>query len=54
MIQNTFVISFLDTFSQWNKLDTKNQRTNPTEMKFPTIDRKIRKKDYLNINLLYQ
>ena len=25
-IQNTFGMSFLDNFSQWNKLNTKNQR----------------------------
>ena len=41
-IQNTFVMSFLDNFSQWSKLDTKNQRTNPTKMNFPTVNRKIR------------
>ena len=23
-----------DEFSQWNKLDTENQKVNPTEMKF--------------------
>ena len=29
-IQNTLVMSFLDNFSQWNKLDTKNQRAKHT------------------------
>ena len=41
-IQNTFAMSFLDNFSQWSKLDTKNQRANPTKMNFPTVNRKIR------------
>ena len=35
---------FLDNFSQWKKLDTKNQRVNPTEIKFQTVNCKIRKK----------
>ena len=39
-------MSFLDNVSQWNQLDTKNQRANPTEMKFPTVYQKIRKKRY--------
>ena len=43
-IQNTFVVSFCDNFSRWNKLDAKNQRANPTEMTFPTVNRKISKK----------
>ena len=37
-------MSFLYDFSQWNKLDTKNQRVNPTEMKVPKVNRKRRKK----------
>ena len=37
-------MSFLDNFSQWSKLDTKNQRANPTKMNFPTVNRKIRTK----------
>ena len=37
-------MSFLDKFSQWNKLYTKNQRSNLTDMKFLTVNRKIRKK----------
>ena len=32
-------MSFLDNFSLWNELHTKNQRANPT-----AINRKIRKK----------
>ena len=49
-------MSFLDNFGQWNKLDTKNQRSNPTKMKYPTITCKItkQKKDYLCIHLFYQ
>ena len=47
-------MSFLDKFSQWNELDKKNSREIPTEMKFPTVNRKTRKKDYLDIHLLYQ
>ena len=35
---------FLDNFSQWKKLDTKNQRVNLTEIKFQTVNCKIRKK----------
>ena len=34
-------MSFLDKFSQWNKLDTKNQTENPNEMEFPTVNCKI-------------
>ena len=43
-IQNTFVMSFLDNFSQWNKLDIKNQRGKHTKINFPTVNRKIRTK----------
>ena len=43
-IQNTFALSFLNYFSQRNKLDAKNQKENPTEMEFPTVTRKVRKK----------
>ena len=53
-IQNTFAMSFRDNFSRWNKLDAKNQRANPTEMTFPTVNRKIIKKDYSDIHFLYQ
>ena len=53
-IHNTFFMSFLDTVSQWNKLDKKKQRQNPTEMKFPTVNRKTSKKGYLDIHLFYQ
>ena len=45
-------MSFLDKFSQWNKLDTKNQRENSTGMKFPMVNCKVRKKkDHLDIHL---
>lgn len=37
------MLSF-DNFTYWNKLDIKTQATNPFESKFPSIDRKIRKK----------
>ena len=39
-IQSTFDMSFLDNFSLWNKLDTKNQRA--------------KKKSLLDIRLFYQ
>ena len=35
-------MSFLDNFSQWNKFDTKNQRANPTELKFPIVNYEFR------------
>ena len=44
-------MSFHDNFSQSNKSDTKNQRANSTEMKFPMVNRKIRKKGYSGIHL---
>ena len=37
-------MSFLDNFSQWSKLDPKNQRVNPTKMNFPTVNHKKIKK----------
>ena len=37
-------MSFLDNFSQWKKLDTKNQRANPNEIKYLTVNRKITRK----------
>ena len=42
-IQNTFVMSFLDNFSHWSKLVTKNQSANPTKMNFPTVNHQIKK-----------
>ena len=54
VIQNTFVMSFFDNFSQWKKLDTKNQWAKHTKMNFPTVYRKIRKKSYVDIHLFYQ
>ena len=45
---------FLDNFSQWSKLDTKNQRANHTKMNFPTVNRKTRKKGHVDIHLFYQ
>ena len=53
-MQNIFVMSFLDNFSQWSKLDPKNQRADPTKMIFPTVNRKIRKKGNVDIHLFYQ
>ena len=47
-------MSFLDNFSQWNKLDTKNQRAKHTNMNFATVNRKIREKGYVDIHLFYQ
>ena len=47
-------MSFLDNFSQWNKLDTKNQRAKHTKMNFRTVYFKIRKKGYVDIHLSYQ
>ena len=53
-IQNTFGMSFLHSFSQWNKLGTKNRRAKHTNMNFPTVNRKVRKKCYVHIHLFYQ
>ena len=48
-------MSFLENLSQWNMLNTKNQRPNPTEMKFTMINCKIRKeKTILDIHVIYQ
>ena len=47
-------MSFLDYFSLWNELNTKNQKTNLTEMKILNVNRKVRTKDYVDIHLLYQ
>ena len=46
-------MSFLENFSQWNKLDTKSQRGNPSEKNFPTFNRKIRKKDTMQIFIYF-
>ena len=43
-------MSFLDNISLLNKLDTKNQRANPNEMKFLTVNHKIRKKKTIYIS----
>ena len=53
-IENTFVMSFLDNFSPWSKLDTKNQRENPTKINFATVNRKIKRKGQADIYLFYQ
>ena len=53
-IENTFVMSFLDNFSRWRKVDTTNQRANPTKINFATVNRKIRKKGHADIYLFYQ
>ena len=42
-------MSFVKKFGQWNQLDTKTERTHPTEIKFPTVNGKIRKKRLLII-----
>ena len=49
-------MSFLNNFSQWSKLVTKNQRANPTKLNFPTVNHKIRKKKdpAADIHLFYQ
>ena len=47
-------MSFLDNFSLWNKLDTKNERGTLTEMKFSAINHKLRKKNYSDIHLLFE
>ena len=51
-MQNTFVMSFLDNFSQWNKLDTRKLRTNPTKINFPTVNRKIRRKGCVDFHFI--
>ena len=53
-IQNTFFMSFFETFIQWNKLDKTTQIENPNAMKFPTVNRKTSQKGYLDIHLFYQ
>ena len=45
-------MSFLDNFSQWNKLKIKNQRANPTEVKFPKVNPKRRKKRLLRYSFV--
>ena len=45
-------MSFPDDFSQRNKLKTKNQRANRTEMKFPKVNRKRRKKRLLRYSFV--
>ena len=48
-------MSFLHKFSKWNKLDTKNERANPTNMNFSTVNCKIeKKKGYVDIHLFYE
>ena len=37
-------MSIPDNFSQWSKLDTKNQRASPTNIDFPMVNRKKKKK----------
>ena len=46
-------MSFLNNFSQWSKLVTKNQRANPTKSNFPTVNHKIRKKKTLQQTFIY-
>ena len=47
-MQNIFVMSFLDTSSQWNKLCTRTQSAYLTEMNFATVNHKRRKKNYVD------
>ena len=47
-------MSFLDNFSQWNKLDTKNQIAKHTKVIFPMVNRKLGKNGYVDIHLFYQ
>ena len=47
-------MSFLDNFSEGNHLDTKNQIAKHAKMNFPTVNRKMRKKGYVDIHLFYQ
>ena len=54
VIQFTFVMSFLDNFSQRTKLDTKIQKANPTKMNFLRVTIKQEKKGYLDIHLFYR
>ena len=49
-IQNTFLMSFLDNFSQWNKLDGKHKRAKRTKINFSTVNHKIRKKGCVDIH----
>ena len=46
-------MSFFHKFSQWNKLDQKTQRENPTEMNFPMVNCETRKKNYLDIHYFF-
>ena len=43
-MQNAFAMLFLDKFSQWNILDSKNLKENHTEMNFTMVNRKVSKK----------
>ena len=43
-MQNTFVMLYIDNFSQWNKLDPKTQRENSTEMNVTTVNHQTNKK----------
>ena len=47
-------MSFLDIFSQWDNLDRKNQRENPKDMIFPTVNCKTTKKFCLDVHLYYE
>ena len=51
-IQNFFVMSYFDIFSQWKKLHTKNQGANPSKMKFPTANCKITRKRLLRYSFI--
>ena len=44
-------MSFFDNLSQWNKLDTKSQRANTTDMNFTML---TVKEDSVDTHLFYQ
>ena len=46
-------MAFLDSFTQWNRLDTKSQTTNTTEMKFSTINNKRTKIRLLRYSFIF-
>ena len=50
--RNFLVMSFFDIFSQWKKLDTKNQGANPSKMKFLTANCKITRKRLLRYSFI--
>ena len=45
-------MSFFDIFSQWKKLDTKNQGADPSKMKLTTVNCKITRKRLLRYSFI--